>query len=81
MAKVLKFPEDRRLGLHVQKLKAISDKIDGVVIDALVEQHVDPHELAGLIAHRLGTLLRGFDDKSKTWDVCERVAKKQAVID
>lgn len=81
MAKVIDFPTEKRMSKQIKTLKRISDDIDGIVIQALVEEGVDPHELAGLMAHRLGSLLRGFDDKTKTWFVCEKVLKKQAVIE
>lgn len=81
MTKVLPFPAKKRVDQQVQKLKSISDAIDAIIIDAITNKNVDHHELAGLMAHRLGALLRHFEDKDKTWGVCEKVLKKQAVIE
>ncbi len=81
MVKIIAFPLSKRTHPKVQQLKKISDQIDAIVVDAIVDKQIDPHELAGLLAHRLGALLKGFDDKAKTWDVCTQVAKKQAVLD
>lgn len=81
MAKIIKFPKEQRVSKQIQTLKRISDDIDKIIVSALITDGVDPHELAGLMAHRLGSLLRGFDDKSKTWYVCEKVLKKQAILE
>ncbi len=80
MGKVINFPANRRLEETVAKLKGISDEMDQIIIKA-INDDVDPNELAGLLAHRLGTLMRNMEQKSKLWGVCERVLKKQAAID
>lgn len=78
MGKVLKFPiKDTRS----QKIKEISDRIDGVLLDCLNRHELEPHELAGLVAHRLGNLIKVTEEKSKVWDLCEKLARKQATID
>ena len=38
-------------------------------------------DLAGLLSHRLGTLMCHIEGKEKLWGVCEKVLKKQAAID
>ena len=90
MAKVIPFPtretgqsssEDRRVESEALRLMKIADEIDSLVLKHLEDGTIDPHDIAGLLAHRLGTLMRHLDEKSKLWDVCERVLKKQAAID
>jgi hypothetical protein len=62
-------------------LMRISDEIDQVIIKHLEAGDVDPRDLAGLLAHRLGTLMRHQEQKTILWDVCERVLKAQAAIE
>jgi hypothetical protein len=59
----------------------IADEIDRVILKHLDAGQIDPRDLAGLIAHRLGTLMRHLEEKGKLWDVCEKVAKTQAAIE
>lgn len=83
MSKVIKFPSRRRErdDPEVLKLLGVSQKIDAIVIEALHESGLKPRDVAGVLAHRLGSLMRQLDEKDKLWDVCERVLKKQAAID
>ena len=64
-----------------KKLMQIADDIDAIIVKYLDAGDVDPHDLAGLMAHRLGTLMRHLEQKGKLWDVCERVLKTQAAIE
>ena len=79
MGNLIQFPKGRRVDSNILKLKEISDKLDQILISAL-EEDVDTHELSGLVAHRLGNLMRNVDEKSKLWLICEKVLKKQADI-
>lgn len=81
MGDVIKFPKEPRVDPNVRKLKEISDSLDAVIIHALEKEGIDPYELAGLVAHRLGTLIRPIEQKKKLWGVCEKVLKRQAVIE
>ncbi|MCX6105872.1 MAG: hypothetical protein NTY08_08595 [Proteobacteria bacterium] len=81
MGKVIKFPEQNRRDAEVQKLLKIADEIDAVIINHLRSGDVQPREIAGLLAHRLGTLMRHVEQKDLLWDVCEKVAKSQAAIE
>jgi hypothetical protein len=62
-------------------LMKISNEIDAIVLRHLEAGDVEPRDLAGLLSHRLGTLIRHLEGKEKLWDVCEKVLKKQAAID
>lgn len=84
MGSVIKFPVREELtgrDREAKRLMAIADEIDAVIVRHLDEGIVDPRDLAGLLAHRLGTLMRHLDEKSKLWDVCEKVCKAQAAIE
>ncbi len=81
MGKVLNFPTRDKKEQEARRLMAIADEIDSVILRHLDGGDVDPRDLAGLIAHRLGTLMRHLDQKGKLWDVCEKVLKAQAAID
>jgi hypothetical protein len=81
MGKVIPFPAKEQEDEEIMKMLRISDEIDDVILKHLNGGAIDPKDLAGLLAHRLGTLMRSIDEKSKLWDVCQRVLKKQAKID
>lgn len=76
-------PRDRgrELDSEALRLMQVSDEIDAVILKHISAGTIDPRDLAGLMAHRLGTLMRHIDQKSKLWDVCEKVLKAQAAID
>ena len=85
MAKIIPFPQPKISkkapdpSLH--KLKSISDEIDKIIVNTLETGAIRPAELIGVLAHRLGALLKHFDGKAKLWNICERVLKKQASIE
>lgn len=80
MGKVLPFRksnEDRRVA---EGLLEIGNQIDGVLMGAL-EYGLNPREVAGILSHRLGTLMAHLQDKDELWPICEKVLKRQAKID
>ena len=79
MAKILKFPSSP--DPKSQKLKELADAIDAAMQWAIVEQGLKPHEVAGLLAHRLGSLMKPLGLKNQVWGFCERVMRRQASID
>ncbi len=81
MAKIIKFPEQKRIDTEAERLLQVADEIDAVIVNHLRDGQIDPRELAGVLAHRLGTLMRHIDQKSVLWDFCEKVLKSQAAID
>lgn len=93
--KVIKLSEYKKSGRHdgaaekkaragldpeARMLMDISDEIDAVIIQHLQAGDVEPRDLAGLLSHRLGSLMKHIEGKEKLWDVCEKVLKKQAAI-
>jgi hypothetical protein len=80
MAKIIKFPGGLRKQREVVKMMEISDKIDDIILTYL-HKDIDVKELASILAHRLGTLLRHIDQKSELYDVCAKVTKRQAALD
>ena len=81
MGKVIEFPGRGVQESEARRLMRVADEIDAVILKHLDQGEIDPRDLAGLIAHRLGTLMRHLDQKSKLWDVCEKVLKAQAAIE
>jgi hypothetical protein len=81
MGKVIQFPASQKTDTEAVKLIKIADEIDAVILKHLDSGAIDPRDIAGLLAHRLGTLMRHMDQKGKLWDVCEKVLKAQAAID
>jgi hypothetical protein len=66
---------------EAQLLMEISNEIDAIILSHLQAGDVEARDLAGLLSHRLGTLMRHIEGKEKLWDVCEKVLKKQAAIE
>jgi len=81
MGKVIQFPVRAAPDSEARQLMKIADEIDAVILKHIELGKVDPCDLAGLMAHRLGTLMRHLEQKSKLWDVCEKVLKTQAAIE
>lgn len=84
MGQVIKFPVREELtgrDREAKRLMAIADEIDAVILKHLDEGAVDARDLAGLLSHRLGALMRHLDEKSVLWDVCQKVLKAQAAIE
>lgn len=81
MGKVIQFPSRVKADSDAVKLIKIADEIDAVILKHLDRGEIDPRDIAGLLAHRLGTLMRHMDQKGKLWDVCEKVLKAQAAIE
>ena len=62
------------------KLLKISDEIDALIMRHVEAGDVDLRELAGLLSHRLGTLVSHFEDKDELLPVCMSVMKRQAKV-
>ncbi|MCB9228454.1 MAG: hypothetical protein H6618_02495 [Deltaproteobacteria bacterium] len=78
MGKVLEFPQERRKDAGLLRLRRASDKIDQVILEAVFSDGVAPHEMAGILAHRLGALIGTTDQKADLLGLCEKVLKKKA---
>jgi hypothetical protein len=85
MAKIIKFPPNgaskgSTVSASIIKLKNASDAIDDIIVGCLNDPSLDPKEIAGVLAHRLGSLIKNMDHKEKLWQIYQRVAEKQAEI-
>ena len=63
------------------KLLKISDEIDALLLHHVNSGDIDLRDLAGLLSHRLGTLMSHIDGKKELLPVCMNVLKKQAKVD
>ena len=84
MGKVIPFqktPTKQPEGKNLNQLKGISDQIDDLIIQSLRDENIQPYEIIGLLAHRLGSLLKHFEYRAELWKVCEQVLKKEACLD
>ena len=81
MGQVIQFPGPKSAPRDAERLMQIADEIDAIILRHLTEGDIDPRDLAGLLAHRLGNFMRHLDHRSLLWDVCEKVLKTQAAID
>jgi hypothetical protein len=80
MGKVIQFPA-KAPDEQTRRLLEIANEIDDIIVRHLKDGDIEARDLAGLMAHRLGTLMRHIDQKGKLWDVCEKVLKAQAAIE
>ncbi len=83
MAKVLEFKTKQKVDPESLKLLKISDEIDAVILKYLSSGDAEPHEIAGLLSHRLGNLMKhiGGEDKARLWQICARIIGRQAEIE
>ena len=81
MGKIIKFPVKGAEAHQIERLKQFSDDIDQLALDLMGEEGVQPRDVAGILAHRLGSLMRHMEHKDRIWGVCEQVLKKQAYLD
>ncbi len=63
------------------KLLKISDELDAVILKHASAGDIDLRDLAGLLSHRLGTLVSHLEDKEELLPLCMNVLKKQAKVD
>ena len=83
MAKVIDFRKRakarQKVASHTVELLIIADEIDKVIL-RYIGQDIDPKEMSGLLAHRLGTLRRHVseDDRKILWLVVKKVLQEQA---
>jgi hypothetical protein len=70
-----------RLDTSTVRLLKIADEIDAVILRHVEAGDIDLKELAGLMSHRLGTLVKNLENKEQLLDVCVDVLRKQAASD
>jgi len=70
---ILKFKP--KMDPELKQLLQISDDIDGIVLGALGKK-LDARSVAGVLAHRLGTLL-GTQKNEILNDICEKIMRER----
>ncbi len=78
MGKVIPFQKKTASDQEALKLIQIADELDRVILRHIEAGTIDARDMAGLLAHRLGTLVRHVNDNAKLLEVCEHVLKSQA---
>lgn len=63
------------------KLVRAACEIDDVLLKYLKDEQIETQELIGVVAHRLGSLLKHAENKDELWAVCEKILKRQAQLD
>ena len=81
MGQIIYFPKNDFNKEDALKVKNFSDAIDQVVLNAIRKKRVPPQEIAGVLSHRLGALLKSIDEKKRLWHICGEITKQQAEID
>lgn len=80
MGKVIDFQSKKKSKTdqtELARLLNLSDQVDQIILETLQKGLVDPKELAGILAHRLGTLISHFDNKTLLLQTCIEVLSKQ----
>jgi hypothetical protein len=82
LAKIIPFKPKSPIDPHALLLLKIADDIDEVIINHLSEDN-SARDIAGVLAHRLGTLMRQVTAKDREilWHVVQKVLKEQAELD
>lgn len=80
MGDVIPFRKKETVPPAVKKMLEIADEIDAVIVDQVVTGALDAKDMAGLLAHRLGTLMRciPMEERRQLLQVCTEIAKRQA---
>ena len=81
MGQLIKFPSKDTGKEEVLKVKFFSDAIDRIVLNGIRKQRISPQEVAGVLSHRLGSLICNIDQKNKLWLACSEILKQQAKLD
>jgi hypothetical protein len=81
MAKIIPFPKNLPDQRVAEKLVKVSQNIDAVILEALTDPDIQLSELTGIVAHRLGSLMRNIDERSELWPFYEQLVRKQAHLD
>lgn len=78
MGKVIQFRGRSDLTQRSEEtlLKQTADMIDGIIHQA--HPDLSPEEIAGVLAHRLGALIRIVEAKERVWSICKNIAQKQS---
>ena len=66
--------------LVAKQLVTLGAEIDSILLQAL-EDGLNPREVAGILSHRLGSLMAHLKDKEELWPICEKVLRRQAKFD
>lgn len=79
MKNVIPFPQRRENDKHAETMLRIADALDQTILNHL-NVDAQAREIAGIMAHRLGTLVRQVSGKERRAliDVCEKVFREQA---
>jgi hypothetical protein len=81
MGQLIKFPNKDPGKEEVLKVKFFSDAIDRIVLNGIRKQRISPQEVAGVLSHRLGSLICNIEQKNKLWLTCSEILKQQAKLD
>lgn len=63
------------------RLLHLAQDIDAVILRYLGDGKVEAKDIAGVISHRLGALVRHLEEREHLVDVCSEVFKKQAAVE
>ena len=79
-ANIIKFPGKEQDYKQTVSLMRIADQLDDVIIEHLEAEKLSVHEVAGILAHRLGNLIRVAEKKEELIELCESMIRKQSSV-
>ena len=62
------------------RLLKIGNDFDAIITKWMSDRNTSIKEVAGVMAHRFGSLLRCVDRKEELWQVCERILTRVAEL-
>jgi len=73
--------KDGKLDKEALRMLKIADEIDSVILKH-IDDEVDARDVAGLLAHRLGTLMRHVNehDRKILWHIVMKVLRDQSEV-
>lgn len=66
---------------EAELLLKIANQIDAIIIEELERGEVSGVELAGVLAHRLGAILKNLNNKADMWHLCQKIIERKASIE
>lgn len=58
------------------KLWQMAEQIDDIIKDAVLQQNLNPREVAAVLAHRLGNLIQTTESPHELLEFCEQLIEK-----
>lgn len=71
-----KTPEKKPPDRDTVKLWQVAEAIDEIIKDAVLQQNLNPREVAAVLAHRLGNLIQTTESPHELLEFCEQLIER-----